>query len=272
MTIEVERVGDYAATMCRAIAQLDRAVDGKVLDEIKSIGLSSIQMFREAIDAFQESDASKAKSLKSKSDLIERSLITAFDEIIDEGNSGKRQLEELFDLFIIVNRFDRVSDQSKNLCEEIIFWLTGETKPLKRYRIQFTDSVGDGRLNIALAVAHKMYPESASYAGKTGESIDAFTAEQLDRNGLNPANATRTDWDPDVADPAHVIVSLSGNVLNDIDKVPFHSIAQDWDLPGRISSDLPETEKADAFKALIQNISVRLQSLVEALRGEENAN
>ena len=271
LTIEIERIGDYAATICRACVQLSDKADGPIIQEIKSIGLNSIQMFSEAIEAFNSKDADKALAVKSQSDMIERSFTTAFDEIIEEGNSGQRKLKDLFDLFIIVNRFERVADQAKNICEEIVFWLTGVTKPVKRYRIQFLDKAGDGRLQLALAYAHKSYPESAAYTADVNAVVDNVLTGVLEANGLDVANATKVDWVPGATDPPHVIVALSGKASEILDSFPFHSVVFDWDLLDPISSSLSDDERKQQYTSLLKDVSVRIRNLIESLRGEENA-
>ena len=270
MTIEVERVGDYASTICRAAVQLQQPLGGRIVDEFKSVGMNAIQMYREALDAFEESDHNKALAVKSQADMVERSFITAFDEIIDDSKDGKRDLRESFDLFIALNRYERVAGQAKNLCEETVFWLTGGTKPPKRYRILFLDDAHDGRLNLALALAHKTFPESGAYSATVSELEDPALAQFFESRGLDVDSGSKVDWHPGIADPPHVIVALSGSTQKLMDSIPFHSVAFDWDLPA-VDKDAAPGDKQDQYSAQLNAIAFNLRSLIEALRGEEHA-
>ena len=45
-------------------------------------------------------------------------------------------------LLSALNHLERISDQAKNICEETLFTITGETKAPKVYKILFLDQAG----------------------------------------------------------------------------------------------------------------------------------
>jgi phosphate transport system protein len=48
-------------------------------------------------------------------------------------------IEDLFAYLGVFNSLERVSDQAKNICEETVFAVTGQTKASKVFRILFLD-------------------------------------------------------------------------------------------------------------------------------------
>jgi len=164
MNVELERIGDYAVTICRETVQLSAPIDPPLLREVERIARDSIQMFAQAVRAFAEGNAELAKATKGYADQIDRSFANVFEELVEEGQENKRSVRDLFSTLVIFNRLERVSDQVKNLCEETIFAATGETKEPKVYRILFVDAANNCRSQMAAAIAKKAYPHSGVYS------------------------------------------------------------------------------------------------------------
>jgi hypothetical protein len=169
---------------------------------------------------------------------------------------------------------ERVSDQAKNICEETIFWATGESKPPKRYRILFLDNTDDGRLPMALAYARKAFPESGHYAADASslEVPDPIFFEQfMDVRGhdIQGGVPTQVEWTPLGASDAHVMVSLSGPVQELVAEVPFHTVVLEWDIPGFPGKGASASDKLDAYEAMYKAIASEIRQLMETLRGED---
>ena len=56
--------------------------------------------------------------------------------------------------FAIYNQLKRLWDQAKNICEETIFLVSGETKPRKVHNVLFIDEDNAGLSQMAEAIAN----------------------------------------------------------------------------------------------------------------------
>ena len=177
---------------------------------------------------------------------------------------------------MVFNRLDRVSDQAKNICEETIFAVTGETKEPKVYRVLFVDEKNDGYSQMAEAFARKAFPDSGRYASagwKPAKSVDPACARFLGaprpRRRRAEAHSPGSRRCDELAD-YHVIVSLQSG--------------EPAQLPGSRSTPCCSTGTSDrrprdwtrsARRALFEQahkeISTRVRDLMETLRGEEAA-
>jgi len=139
-------------------------------------------------------------------------------------------------IFVVFHACKRVADQSKNICDQVVYAARGIEKIPKVYRILFLDQPGSHAGQLAVAIGRKFFPDSAEFTSATpgpAEPLDATLRYFLIENGLpdegldnEPLEALRHD----LAE-FHVIVSLSGKVSDYVPKMPFHSSALNWTLP-----------------------------------------
>ena len=87
--IYLERIGDYAVTICREAVQLPRPPDGILAREVELMAKESGQMLNQAILAFAEQNAAAAKATMTMAEQVERAFGTVFEELMGgNGNGG----------------------------------------------------------------------------------------------------------------------------------------------------------------------------------------
>ena len=72
-----------------------------------------------------------------------------FQDLIAEGEKNGHSIRDLFAMLVMFNRIGRVSDQAKNICEDTLFAVTGETKQPKVYKVLFVDAHNDCASQVA---------------------------------------------------------------------------------------------------------------------------
>ncbi len=268
--IELERIGDYAVTICRESVQLSKPPRGILAKEVELMGAEAGRMLEQAIKAFNEGNAEAAKATMTLAAQIDRTFDTVFSELVSEG--GDWELKELMGLFVVFHRLERVAAQSKNICEETVFAVTGETKAPKVYRILFLDQDNSCLSQMAEAIARKNYPNSGRYrsAGQTAaQRLDPQTAAFLEQRGFDIGNLKPKALDlapPELAD-FHVIISLQGTVKGYLPELPFHSVALEWDV-GTPPAGLAAEQGHQRLEEVYREIAAQVQELMETLRGE----
>lgn len=264
----LERIGDYAVTICRETAVLETPPDGTLAEDIDLIAEESRSMLRQAIEAVHTDNADLAKGTMVMADQVERSFDRLLNNLLRPEEAERRPLKDNLALFVVASHLERVSDQAKNICEDVVFTVTGEEKPLKVYRILFLEGDNAATSQMAEAMARKAYPNSGAYqsAGRDPASeIDPLVAAFMKGRGFDLSDDTPKGLDlsrQELMDQ-HIIVSLDGPVEDSIPEVPFHTVALSWDLPVTNNSD--ETPWQDVFETLADKI----QDLMVTLRGEQ---
>ncbi|WP_300321495.1 PhoU domain-containing protein [Accumulibacter sp.] len=269
--VALERVGDYAVTIARESVHLAKRPDAVIKREVELLAGESRQMFKQAVCAFIDGNAEKAKATMIMADQVERTFDAVFADLVNEGE--KFSIEDLFAYLGVFNSLERVSDQAKNICEETVFAVTGQTKAAKVFRILFLDDDNTLLGPIAEAVARKNFPESGEYRslGRQAGAMAPEVVSLLQETGIDLARhqpkALETGHH-DLVD-FHVIVSLQGPVRSYVDSVPFHSSALEWSFGGAVAADLPGDQRREHYAALIRDIAVQVSNLMITLRGEE---
>lgn len=127
----LERIGDIAAGVAKYVIESTTNFNEAALEST-----SILRMFDEAIailtdtrTAFENEDTALARSIFKRDevlDVVNRNATTSIAEVI-KGDSS--MLTEALFMLSIIRKLERIGDQSKNIAEEIIFYV--EAKILK---------------------------------------------------------------------------------------------------------------------------------------------
>ena len=272
INIELERVGDYATTMCREAAQFSKPLDLTLKREVERMGKNATSMFHQALKAFDESNAELAKATMY-GDLIERSFAAAFEELVKQSEANTRSEKDEFATLVIFNMLERVGDQAVNICEETVFAVTGEQQQLKVYRIIFLDKTNGSLGPMAQSIARKGYPKGGKYytAGiSPDEDFDPQLRSFMEDHGNSLPEAPRAiDWVPEAWNDYYVIVALEGKIEDYLAHVPFRTIAFEWDLDAPAREGMSEADHRGAIEASYKELASRIRGLMESLHGDD---
>ncbi len=269
--IALERIGDYAVTICREQKQLCGPPKGTLARDIELLANDSRAMLRQATTAFEQENADLAKGTVIMADQIEHTFSHIFPDLLTLGEQNGYDLKEIFALLSALNHLERISDQAKNICEEAMFLVTGETKPFKVYNILFVDERNDSLSQMAEAIARKAFPGSGIYTSRglqPAEILHAGMVDFIQRHGYDctDVHPRSLDLSPKELEDFHVIVSLGDPVTRYIGNVPFHTVDLQWELTAPSSDSKGEDKDwEEIYQQLLQNI----HQLMEALRGKE---
>jgi phosphate transport system protein len=269
--IAIERIGDYAVTIARVSEQLSTPPHGTMGRELERAAGEAQLMLAQAVDAFNTLNADAARATMVLEQEMEYNLGTVYTELTS--NSDREAIRDLLAVFVVLTHLKRVADQAKNLCEEAVFAVTGQTKAPKVYNILFVDEDNSSFSQMAEAVARKAYPKSGNYSSggrRPAAAIDPAVARFLEEHGMDVSKARPAPLDMTHQElvAMHVIVSLQGSARDYFGKIPFHTTALDWDVaPWPADTDTPAS--FEALESLYREIAVRVRDLMETLRGKD---
>ena len=267
LDIALERIGDYAVSVSRNAVQLGSPPPAVLARGIELIADQAVGMLDQAIEAFAEGNAELARGTKSIATQVDHTFDNLLEDLV-QTETG-RPVREVISLVAIINKLERVSDQAKNICEEVVFIVTGQTKPPKRYRVLFVDAADDGATHVAAGLARKHFDLAceAATAGWAPASAVRADVVQSPRLALDLSAASTTDvasFGHELGD-FHVICCLGGDLVAHLEAVPFQSILLRWDVPALPPQGAEGLD--DALDELCRDLMGRLERLVEALRG-----
>ncbi|MBF0276529.1 MAG: hypothetical protein HQM13_02000 [SAR324 cluster bacterium] len=270
--LELERVGDYAVTVCREIVQISCPLEDNMIRNVEHLSKGVRQILKQSIKAFQEDNLELAKSTMDLTALTKINFERIFNELSDARFGDIWTLRDLFGVLAIYNALGRISDQSKNICEETIFTITGETKIRKPVKVLFLDQGNDCQSLIAECFAQKNFPlrgQFASAGRSAAKQLEPQFVEFMNRHGfgLQTWNPIAFNQIPQ-ADGFDVVVSLQGSIHSYLQKAPFRTILQEWEI-GEVAEEMGSDQKEASYENMLQKISFHVQDLMETMRGKE---
>ena len=235
INVVLERIGDYAVTICREALQLEGPLPERFSVRIDSLADDAIEIFSASRLAFREGNAERAIALMQAAKRMEGRMDGFYEELFAEDD--RMDAPTMMAIFVVFNMFKRVADQAKNICDQTVYAVRGVAKIPKVYPVLFLDQPGSGLGLLATAIGRQNFTDSAQFSAATpgpseqpSDQLREFLAEAglPDRDlATEPLKALEHDLSNFV-----VLVALSGKVPDYVAKVPFHTSARNWSIPG----------------------------------------
>lgn len=127
----LERIGDNAEGIARYVLDVKKAFDPSMLEayRIEEMYGTAVSMMDDALDALITDDTAKARRVFQKDDLLDEINRAATQTTLANIASGHAEPLHYLNLLSITRKIERVGDQTKNIAEEIIFYI--DAKVLK---------------------------------------------------------------------------------------------------------------------------------------------
>jgi phosphate transport system protein len=259
----LERIGDYSETISRSALSLSGRAPATTQHDIEMMGEQAVRLLSQATRAFEERDVELAKGTHSAISGFGTTFDKVFADLVKEGEENSRPISDLFAFMAMFNRLERVLHQSKNICQQTVFAVTGEVKPKKTFDILFVDGRNAGASVLAEHYARKAYPEAGNFESAgwdTNEQMDPAYVTFGEDIGLSLVNEEPRVFSGRTRDLREfdLIIDLAGGVHEHVRKVPYHTTLLSWRLENRRDP-----------KAVFDQLLPRLGELMETLRGEE---
>ena len=274
INLELERIGDYAESIARQVLKLSSLDPQPSYEKFAAIANLSIPMLQQAVQAFINQNPDLARStmvIEEEVDLLRNGINAA---LMQQHQLGKIPLEALTALLTIARRFERVSDQAKNICEEVLYLCTGEYakhKGTEVLRVLFVDIRNACRSQMAEAIANSLgKPEFVfSSAGIDPHPIDPMTVKFLAQKGLDISHhqSKSVSQIPNL-DHYQVIVALAQEAQKVFPPPPTKTVGLDWNVKDPSFVEGSPEEIGAAYEETFQYINTHIRDLVEAILGE----
>lgn len=127
----LERIGDIADGIAKFIVNNQQDFDQELLDKSRILEMfeESCDLVDDVLKAFEEENTSMARKIFKRDELLDEINLQANLAITDYIRTHTNNIEQGLYVLSTIRKLERVGDQSKNIAEEIIFYI--EAKVLK---------------------------------------------------------------------------------------------------------------------------------------------
>jgi phosphate transport system protein len=123
---ELERMGDYA----KEIANINIRSEGlslpAILKDIYSMAEKAVDMLHRAMTTFADEDIQTATAIIAEDDVIDECYTRLYYEAVNNVLGDPRNIERANYVLWIAHNLERLGDRTTNVCERVIYIVTGE--------------------------------------------------------------------------------------------------------------------------------------------------
>jgi len=127
---ELERMGDYA----KGIASINIRSEGlslpHILRDIYSMAEKAVDMLHRAMTTFADEDLQAAKAIIQEDDVIDECYSRLYYEAVHNVLGDPRNIERVNYVIGVAHNLERLGDRVTNVCELVIYIITGERSEL----------------------------------------------------------------------------------------------------------------------------------------------
>jgi phosphate transport system protein len=127
----LERVGDIAEGVAKFVISADKTFTPELLQStlVVEMHANAIKMVDDTLLAFQTEDTAIARSVFAKDEFLDNINHSANERVISYLKNHPEEINQALYVLSMIRKLERIGDQSKNIAEEIIFYV--EAKVLK---------------------------------------------------------------------------------------------------------------------------------------------
>jgi len=141
---DLERMGDHAAGIAEINIMIGDEPLVKPLIDVPRMAQVGMEMLRGSMEAFVQRDAQKAFQIANRDDEVDQLYNQVYNELLTVMFSNPRSIGGATFLLWVAHNLERVADRATNICERVIFTVTGRMK-----EINVREPDGDSRTRVA---------------------------------------------------------------------------------------------------------------------------
>jgi len=130
ITTELERIGDYAKGIARINLMIGEGPLLKPLIDLPRMAEKARAMLHQSLDAFARRDVTLARTIPTGDDEVDGLYDQVYRELITYILADPSVIEQANYLLWVAHNLERAADRVTNICERVIFTVTGEVVEL----------------------------------------------------------------------------------------------------------------------------------------------
>ena len=130
ITSELERIGDYAKGIAKITLLIGQNPLLKPLIDLPLMAQKARAMLHRALEAFVEQDVEMARAIPADDNEVDQLYNQIYRELITYIMADPSAIEQANYLLWAAHNLERAADRVINLCERVVFTVTGELEEL----------------------------------------------------------------------------------------------------------------------------------------------
>ncbi|RLC68081.1 MAG: phosphate transport system regulatory protein PhoU [Chloroflexi bacterium] len=123
---ELERIGDYAKGIARINLMIGREPLLKPIIDVPAMADKTRDMLYQSLDAFVRRDVELAHAIPEEDDVVDTLYEQLYRNLIDYIIADQSNIEQANYLLWVAHNLERAADRVTNICERVIFTVTGK--------------------------------------------------------------------------------------------------------------------------------------------------
>lgn len=271
---QLERVGDYAESIARQVVLVSHLPLEIPKDRFHEIANLAIPMLHNAVHAFVDKNPDLARTTMASEPRVNQVRDDLSDELLEWREEGRLPLEALSPLLTVARRYERVSDQATNICEEALYFATGEYlrhMPREGFRVLFVDDANSCLSRMAEVIGNALGAKKFWFgsAGLAAGAADPRTVWFLSEKGFDISHqSSRSASQALQSEACQIMVALSKEAEKAFPQRPTKVLGLQWAVPDPSKArGTPEEIRAE-YENAYQSLSHHIRDLVHAIIGD----
>jgi len=130
MISELERIGDYAEGTAKVVVIIGDEPPLKPLIDLPRMAEKTVDMLQRSLDAFLNRDAEAARQIAGEDDEVDNLYDQVFRELLTFMAEDPRTITRATRLIWIAHNLERSADRVTNICERVVFVVTGKMEEI----------------------------------------------------------------------------------------------------------------------------------------------
>jgi phosphate transport system protein len=127
---ELERIADYAKGIANIAVMLGEEPLIKPLNDLPRMADKACDMLHRALDSFMRQDVEEARGIPREDAEVDSLYEQTYRELITYIMADPRVIEQANRLTWVAHNLERVADRVGNICERVVFSITGRGEEL----------------------------------------------------------------------------------------------------------------------------------------------
>jgi phosphate transport system protein len=267
---QLERIGDYAESIARQSLRIQQLDPRPELPRFAEQAALASDMLARALRAYGEEDEVLARETMTIETTADQLRDQVRDCLLERQAAGALSVSAMTMLLTVARRLERITDQTKNICEEIVFLCSGELMRhahAENIQVLFVDDNQAALSHLAEAVGRSMDENHFAFhsAGMRPGPPDPRTRTYLESRGIDASRlVSRSLGQVASAEEQDLLIALTESAEHAFPMSSAKTLCLCWPMVDPTVFDDPAASGA-AFETAWQTLEQRLRPLVEAV-------
>ena len=127
---ELERMGDHAVGIAKQSQRLQGLETLSTTSDLAEMAKLVRDQVRAGIQAFVDVNVQAARDVCTRDDEIDHEYRAIFSDLLDQMRHDTERVPAATSLLFVAHDLERIGDRVTNICEDVIFMVTGEIEEL----------------------------------------------------------------------------------------------------------------------------------------------